>query len=95
MIAVPITIADYFCNKPPDKINGQEIYYMRADGSPTENIIFYAENKNGEMFFFELITTKAGLKINGKNMYRRFIITQVFPFIKIKAKINKGANYEI
>lgn len=86
LIAVPITIADYFCNTPPNKINGQDIYYMREDGSPTENIIFYAENKNGKMSFFELIDMKGGLKIAGKNVYRRFIITPVFPFAEIKAK---------
>ena len=80
LFGVPFTIADHFCNVPPSKINGKQIYYRRANGEPTQNIIFYAENKNGDMYCFELIDVKSDCKINGKDMYKRFFITPVFPY---------------
>ena len=84
LMGVPITIANYFCNVPPNEINGQRIYYMRADGSPTANLIFYAENKDGEMSFFEVLDLKGDCRIDGKNVYKRVFITPVFPFVEIK-----------
>lgn len=92
LLGVPITIADYFCNEPPRQIDGNDIYYARTDGTPTCNKIFYAENKHGEMSFFEIIDMRGDLKVNGKNTYRRFIITPVFPYIKcIQGVENKDA----
>ena len=92
LLGVPHTIADYFCNIPPRKIGGKDIYYVRTDGTLACNRIFYAENKNGEMSFFELIDMKGDLKINEQNKYKRFIITPVFPYIKcIKGVENKDA----
>lgn len=84
LMGVPVTIAEYFCNVPPNEINGQRIYYMRADGGFAENIIFYAENKNGEMSFFEVLDLKGDCRIDRKNVYKRFFITPVFPFVEIK-----------
>lgn len=84
LMGVPVTIAEYFCNVPPNEINGQRIYYMRADDGFAENIIFYAENKNGEMSFFEVLDLKGDCRIDGKNVYKRVFITPVFPFVEIK-----------
>ncbi len=83
LMGVPITVAEYFNNTPPEEIEGIKIYYMREDGTLPENKIFYIAAENGIMNFFEILDMKEDCKINGKTLYKRFFITPVYAMAKM------------
>ena len=36
-------------------ISDDDLVFLRADGTPSENAIYTQENKDGEIMFFELL----------------------------------------
>ena len=67
-------------------ISDDDLVFLRADGTPSENAIYTQENKDGEIMFFELLGQSKlnGIKltIDGKEPYRRLLIRRVYPAIK-------------
>ena len=65
------------------KINGQEVIFMRNDGSIVDSSHVGAGGvtEDGEVCFFEI---KDGIrpKLKGQNKYYRVCIQRVFPYVK-------------
>ena len=84
MMGVPVSIAEYFHNKPPAEVNGTKITYLRYDGTPTKNIVFYLEQDgSSELKFFEVLDFKSNCKVDGKNIYKRIFITPVMAAVEV------------
>ena len=49
-------------------ISDDDLVFLRADGTPSENAIYTQENKDGEIMFFELLGQS---KLNGIKLTRR------------------------
>lgn len=83
VMGVPITIVEYLCNKPPKQIDGIKIVYVRADGEPAKNVVFYLDSKDSsEINFFEVLDMKCDCKINGKTLYRRVLLRRYLLWLK-------------
>ena len=75
MMGVPVSIAEYFHNKPPAEVNG----------TPTKNIVFYLEQGgSSELKFFEVLNLKSNCKVDGKNIYKRIFITPVMAAVEVR-----------
>lgn len=66
-------------------IPDDDLVFLRADGTQSENAIYTQETKDGEIMFFELLGQSKlnGIKltINGREPYRRLLIRRVYPAI--------------
>lgn len=75
-------------------IPDDDLVFLRADGTLSENAIYTQEDKNGEIMFFELLGQSklngVKLTIDGKEPYRRLLIRRVYPAIKNQPMINEN-----
>lgn len=64
-----------------------KILYFRPNGERAENTIVESINKNdNEVIFMELLgistPIKGGLRIKGKETYKRLFVQRVYPFLE-------------
>lgn len=69
------------------------IVYLRPDNTVAENAIYRRTNKaTGEVIFCELLDlstcVKGGLRVNGKEPYKRIFVQRVYPSMLIKEAIS-------
>lgn len=70
-------------------INGQEVFFFRADGTPAENCVAVGgiDSKTGETLFYEIVGCAGGsspnARIGGKQVYKRLLIRIVYPHIRV------------
>lgn len=69
-------------------LDGRRVYFVRQDGTPTENAVgTYGEDKDGNIMFFEIVSDKiARPMLDGKEKYCRILIQRVHPCFKLPAK---------
>lgn len=69
---------------------GLQPEFFRADGTPANNAVYSAIDKEKGIYVHHEIVGLAGLNgipyvtINGKQKYRRIIIQPVYPYVKEK-----------
>ncbi len=75
-----------------------DLVFLRADGTPSENAIYTQETKDGEIMFFELLGQSKlnGIKltIDGREPYRRLLIRRVYPAIKNQPTVTERKSNE-
>ena len=74
---------DEFCLN--DAIQNGDIIFLRADGTPAENLVVWNCNSEGYYTFFEIlgqseIDVPKKLTLGGVEKYRRLMVQRVYPY---------------
>lgn len=65
-------------------IDGKEVIFLRQDGSECTNTVgIGGKGEDGECLFYEIIDKIDDPKIKGQLKYKRLLIQQVYPAIKM------------